>query len=126
MTGSSTSSNNESSMRSTAAGNSLVEITTPLPYPRWMEKFHWIKTKHLNQIDIFLFVMSMVLGKQFDNSFEEGFYSSLAAMIFTALGYIFLAFCLAEMSSSLPFSGGIYGFVRAFTLPIFWIFYCLV
>jgi amino acid transporter len=85
----------------------------------WSPKLSLIKTTTLNRFDIFLFGMNIVLGKQFNDPYFGGFSSMITAMLFTGLGYVFLTFCLAEMASTLPFSGGIYGFVRAFTIPIF-------
>ncbi len=38
-------------------------------------------------------------------------------LLFSASGFICLCLCMAEMSSALPFSGGIFGFVRAAVGP---------
>ena len=34
-------------------------------------------------------------------------------LFFSGFGFVCLCLCMAEMSSALPFSGGIFGFVRA-------------
>jgi amino acid transporter len=41
------------------------------------------------------------------------------AMLFSGVGYLCFAACMAEMLGTLPFSGGVYGFVRAFIGPFF-------
>jgi ethanolamine permease len=51
--------------------------------------------------------------------YQSGFAGSLFSILFTGIGYICLCFCVAELSSALPFSGGIYGFVRAFLGPYY-------
>lgn len=51
--------------------------------------------------------------------YQSGFAGSLFSILFTGIGYICLCFCMAELSSALPFSGGIYGFVRAFLGPYY-------
>lgn len=62
----------------------------------------------------------MVLGRQYYGwslTFEHGFWPVVSALILNGIGYICLTLCMSEMSSTLPFSGGIYGFVRAFLGP---------
>lgn len=64
--------------------------------------------------------MTIVIGGQYyrwNESFSSGFWTSFTSLVINALGYICLTFCMSEMSSTLPFSGGIYGFVRAFVGP---------
>ena len=46
-----------------------------------------------------------------------GFWMLFFQIVFVASGYVCLCLCMAEMSSALPFSGGIFGFVRASTGP---------
>jgi amino acid transporter len=46
-----------------------------------------------------------------------GFWMLFFQIVFVGTGYICLCLCMAEMSSALPFSGGIFGFVRASTGP---------
>ena len=41
-----------------------------------------------------------------------GFWEFLSCTFFLGLGFLIAAFCLAEMTSTLPFAGGMYGFVR--------------
>jgi ethanolamine permease len=48
-----------------------------------------------------------------------GFWPYFGLTIFIAFGYLNFAMCLAEMSSVLPFAGGIYGFVRVTLGPAF-------
>lgn len=89
-------------------------------FENWMSShFPWLKRTSIHPMDIFLFAMTVVLGGQFLPPFEHGFLSIFLPSIFIGIGYVLLSFCLAEMTSTLPFSGGIYGFVRAFTLPIY-------
>ncbi len=72
--------------------------------------------------DIYLLGMMTVIGGQFfawNEALDEGLWCFLCALILTGLGYLCLTLCLAEMTSALPFSGGLYGFVRVTTNP-FW------
>lgn len=48
----------------------------------------------------------------------HGFWVLFACTLIPTVGYVILTFCVAEMTSALPFSGGIYGFVRAFSSPL--------
>lgn len=64
--------------------------------------------------------MIIVIGKQYyrwNLVLDDGFWSIVTAMLLNGIGYVCLSFCMSEMSSTLPFSGGIYGFVRAFLGP---------
>jgi ethanolamine permease len=64
--------------------------------------------------------MTVVIGGQYyrwNDSFHGGFWSTFTSILLNGTGYICLACCMSEMSSTLPFSGGIYGFVRAFMGP---------
>jgi ethanolamine permease len=61
-----------------------------------------------------------VIGAQYylwTGTFESGFWATFTSILLNGTGYTCLACCLAEMSSTLSFSGGIYGFVRAFLGP---------
>ncbi len=63
-----------------------------------------------------------VIGGQFfmwNTALDEGLWCYLVALVLTGMGYLCLTLCLAEMTSALPFSGGLYGFVRVTTNP-FW------
>ncbi len=63
-----------------------------------------------------------VLGGQFfgwNSALDMGLWCYLSALLLTGLGYLCLTLCLAEMTSALPFSGGLYGFVRV-TINPFW------
>ncbi len=41
----------------------------------------------------------------------------MTSLLIKIIGHLCLAACLSEMAGTLPFSGGIYGFVRAFVGP---------
>ena len=47
---------------------------------------------------------------------------AIAAMILASTGYICLTFCLAELAGALPFTGGLYGYVRGILGP-YWGFF---
>lgn len=84
------------------------------------ELFQWLVSSKIRHLDLFLIGVTIVIGGQiagFNQSFEAGYAVSISNTLFTGFGYLCLSFCLAEMSSALPFSGGIYGFVRAFIHP---------
>ncbi len=71
--------------------------------------------------DIFLLGITIVLGGQFyawNEGLDEGFWCFLASTAIMGVGYFCLTLCLAEMTSALPFSGGLYGFVRVTTNPM--------
>lgn len=71
-------------------------------------------------MQFFFSAMAIALGGQYNrwtSSLEGGFWSTIVAMFFNAIGYLCFAACMAEMSGTLPFSGGVYGFVRAFVGP---------
>ncbi len=94
-----------------------VHVTSSSPNcPEWI---HWMKKETLSRTEIFFFAMSIIVGKQFNAPFEGGLWVMITTMVLSGIGYVLLAFCLAEMTSTLPFSGGIYGFVRAFTIPVY-------
>ncbi len=79
------------------------------------------KQENIGKIDIFLLGVTAVLSGQvtaWASATEKGFWVLLAGTLASTLGYVILTFCVAEMTSALPFSGGIYGFVRAFTNPL--------
>ncbi len=64
----------------------------------------------------------IALGGQYNRwtpILEAGFWPAIIAMLYTGTGYLCFAACMAEMSATLPFSGGVYGFVRAFIGPFF-------
>jgi len=64
--------------------------------------------------------MKIVIGAQYyqwNTALKYGFWPCVTGVLVNGLGYICLGLCLSEMSSTLPFSGGIYGFVRAFVGP---------
>ncbi len=71
-------------------------------------------------IDIYFLAMTIALGGQYNRwnpPLEAGFWQAITSVIFTGIGYLCFAACMAEMSGTLPFSGGVYGFVRAFIGP---------
>jgi ethanolamine permease len=58
-------------------------------------------------------------NNRWNAALEGGFWMLFFEIVFTGTGYICLSLCMAEMSSALPFSGGIFGFVRASTGPFY-------
>jgi len=67
-----------------------------------------------------ILAMTIALGGQYNrwnDTLHQGFWSTIASLFFNGIGYVCFAACMAEMASTLPFSGGIYGFVRAFVDP---------
>jgi ethanolamine permease len=64
----------------------------------------------------------IVIGGQYFSwniGLSAGFWEAFFSMVLTGIGYICLVCCLAEMTSTLPFSGGAYGFVRVCIGPFF-------
>ncbi len=64
--------------------------------------------------------MMLVVGPQnvgWNAAYKGGFWVAFLDIGLNGLGYLCLCLCMAEMSSALPFSGGIYGFVRATSGP---------
>lgn len=75
----------------------------------------------IGKTDVFLLGVTAILSGQvtaWADATAQGFWVLLAATLISTVGYMILTFCVAEMTSALPFSGGIYGFVRAFTSPL--------
>lgn len=65
--------------------------------------------------------MTIALGGQYNrwtDALVTGFWGSVVCMLFSGVGYVCFAACMAEMAGTLPFSGGVYGFVRAFLGPL--------
>lgn len=59
---------------------------------------------------------AMILGNRssgWNSGLVHGYYSLLFNLLFSGAGYFCLCLCMGEMCSALPFSGGIFGFVRA-------------
>lgn len=66
--------------------------------------------------------MMLVVGAQNDGwnkAYKAGYWVAFITIALNGLGYLCLTLCMAEMSSALPFSGGIYGYVRATSGPFF-------
>lgn len=75
----------------------------------------------IGKTDVFLLGVTAVLSGQvtaWADATAHGFWVLLASTLISTVGYVILTFSVAEMTSALPFSGGIYGFVRAFTSPL--------
>lgn len=84
----------------------------------WLYSLESKKTATL--VDIYLLGITVVMGGQYfswNNGLDEGVWCFLASTIFMGIGYICLTLCLAEMMSTLPFTGGLYGFVRVALNP---------
>lgn len=61
-----------------------------------------------------------MIGGQFISwnvGLEGGFWEYFCSVLLVAINYLSLNLCLAEMTSALPFSGGIFGFIRATSGP---------
>jgi amino acid transporter len=79
--------------------------------------FKWNQYKTVNQYNLFFLGINIVMGSAIDIDFHSGYWVLLFNTLLTGIGYILLTSSLAEMTSALPFSGGIYGIVRAFIHP---------
>lgn len=65
--------------------------------------------------DIWLLGVFMAIGGQYfhwNEGMMAGFWNFFMGAVLTSIGYICLTFCMAELTSILPFSGGTYGFAR--------------
>lgn len=85
-------------------------------------RFAFLKQSKVSRLDIFFLGVTGILSGQvstWNGATTEGFWVLFVATLMNTIGFVFLICCIAEMTSALPFSGGIYGFVRAFTLPVF-------
>lgn len=99
----------------------VLESESNVSAPEWTAKYAFVKQTSITQKDIFLIGMTVVLSGQvrgWQGAMDAGFWTLLCSMLIPTVGYVILTFCIAEMTSALPFSGGIYGFVRAFTTPL--------
>eukprot|EP01031_Cornospumella_fuschlensis_P050598 gene50598-61892_t len=59
--------------------------------------------------------LTIVIGGQFfswNEGLKYGFYPMFVATLLMGSAYMCMVMCIAEMTSTLPFSGGTYGFVR--------------
>lgn len=59
--------------------------------------------------------VTVVIGGQYfswNEGLKAGFWEFFGATLITGSAYMSLILCLAEMTATLPFSGGAYGFVR--------------
>lgn len=64
---------------------------------------------------LFCLGITIVIGGQFfswHKGLEEGLASMIISTTLIGTAYLSMVLCIAEMSSTLPFSGGTYGFVR--------------
>ena len=64
--------------------------------------------------------MTIALGGQYNrwtDTLAAGFWPTVISTCYNGIGYVCFAACMAEMAGTLPFSGGVYGFVRAFVGP---------
>lgn len=71
-------------------------------------------------IDVYFLAMTLALGGQYNrwtDTLATGFWGTIISALYNGIGYVCFAACMAEMAGTLPFSGGIYGFVRAFLGP---------
>mmetsp|Transcript_16646 Transcript_16646/g.18016 ORF Transcript_16646/g.18016 Transcript_16646/m.18016 type:complete len:692 (+) Transcript_16646:75-2150(+) len=75
-----------------------------------------LRAHRITEIQFFLFGVSMIMGNRcagWNGGLAYGLYAWIFNVLFAGFGYACLCLCMAEMSSTLPFSGGIFGFVRA-------------
>ena len=86
-------------------------------------KIHSISSFSTNLISSCFLGFAMILGNRstgWNSGINTyGFDVLCFNLLFSASGFICLCLCMAEMSSALPFSGGIFGFVRASVGPFF-------
>lgn len=87
-------------------------------HSRMSDWWYYNSKSEITPVDLFFLAVSLVLGSLSELEFESGYWILLFNMLFTGFGYLLVCLCLAEMSSALPFSGGIYGLVRAFVHPL--------
>jgi len=83
-------------------------------------KFHFLTSSNLILCDFLLLAMTIALGGQYNrwtDTLIVGFWGTIISVIYNGIGYYCFAACMAEMAGTLPFSGGVYGFVRAFLGP---------
>jgi ethanolamine permease len=69
----------------------------------------------LNSFDMWAVGITIVIGGQYfgwNAGLSAGVGSSLISLCLVAIGYICLVYCIAELSSGLPFAGGNYGLAR--------------
>ena len=69
-----------------------------------------------SSFDLFLFGMMLTAGGMqttWNYGYQHGFWNNVIMLIIAFLGYLLLSLSIGELSSALPFSGGIYGHVRA-------------
>ncbi len=57
--------------------------------------------------------------QSWNDGLRGGFWEFFSSTIMMGVAYLCLALCMSEMTSALPFSGGLYGFVRVTVSP-FW------
>eukprot|EP01040_Poterioochromonas_malhamensis_P002995 gene2991-3182_t len=83
---------------------------------------HKTSIKYAGTFDVLCLGLTIVIGGQvysWNPLLLSGFWESLTGLLSTALMYFCLVFCISEMTSALPFSGGSYGFVRVCIGPFF-------
>eukprot|EP00599_Poterioochromonas_sp_BG-1_P012614 CAMPEP_0173165872 /NCGR_PEP_ID=MMETSP1105-20130129/21657_1 /TAXON_ID=2985 /ORGANISM="Ochromonas sp., Strain BG-1" /LENGTH=497 /DNA_ID=CAMNT_0014086967 /DNA_START=18 /DNA_END=1507 /DNA_ORIENTATION=+ len=80
----------------------------------------FLKRRYLTEIEVVLFGFALVIGNRnitWNGALLYGFESYLFNLLFVGSAYVCLCLCMGEMVSALPFSGGIFGFVRAAAGP---------
>jgi amino acid transporter len=80
-------------------------------------RWKWNEFPVVSRYNLFFLGLSFVVGSVIDVEFSGGYWILLFNTFLMGIGYFLLASSLAEMTSALPFSGGIYGIVRAFIHP---------
>mmetsp|Transcript_9768 Transcript_9768/g.10269 ORF Transcript_9768/g.10269 Transcript_9768/m.10269 type:complete len:683 (-) Transcript_9768:167-2215(-) len=69
----------------------------------------------LTSFDMWAIGITIVIGGQYfawNETLTSGVGSTLIALCLTTIGYVCLVYCVAELSSGLPFAGGNYGLAR--------------
>ncbi len=84
-----------------------------------------LTVNRVTRIDVLLLASNIVIGSLFDIDCSAGYWTLLTNTVMIGVGYILLSVSLAEMSSALPFSGGIYGLARAFLHPFVGFYVCI-
>eukprot|EP00981_Chlorochromonas_danica_P003137 scaffold622_cov174-Ochromonas_danica.AAC.13 len=89
---------------------------------RSLEEVETLKTKEVitlkysaSSLQVFFMGISIIVGGQFmgwNKALTMGLWECMIGLAIVSVGYFCLTFCLAEMTSILPFAGGSFGYVR--------------
>lgn len=97
----------------------IVASETPTSSSWWQK---WLGREKLTEIEVIFFGLAIVLGNRnffWNQGLVYGYEAVAVNTLFVGSAFFCLCLCMGEMSSALPFSGGIFGFVRAATGPYY-------